>query len=65
MGLKLVLEKRPVLLVIDINYNFLGDKPRPILESIEEWPNSCGEVGWKCIPKIINLITKCREKIFL
>ncbi len=61
-GVKAGFGKRPVLLVIDINYNFLGDKPRPILESIEEWPNSCGEVGWNCIPKIINLITKCREK---
>ncbi|PPR78264.1 MAG: N-carbamoylsarcosine amidase [Alphaproteobacteria bacterium MarineAlpha2_Bin1] len=61
-GIKAGFGTRPVLLVIDINYNFLGDRPKPILESIEEWPNSCGEIGWNCIPTIINVIGKCRKK---
>ncbi|NQV80538.1 MAG: cysteine hydrolase [Alphaproteobacteria bacterium] len=48
--------QRPALLVIDVNYNFVGDKPEPILESIKRWPNSCGEEGWAAIPRIRTLI---------
>jgi hypothetical protein len=33
---------RPVLLVIDVNYNFCGDRREPIMESIKRWRNSCG-----------------------
>ena len=39
--------QRPVLMVIDVNYNFVGDRPEPILESITRWRFSCGERGWK------------------
>src|SRR5687768_14010808 len=34
--------KRPALLVVDVNYNFCGDRPEPIQESIKRWRNSCG-----------------------
>ncbi len=34
--------QRPALLVIDVNYNFCGDRREPILESIKRWRNSCG-----------------------
>jgi hypothetical protein len=29
--------KRPAIMVIDVNYNFCGDKREPILESIKRW----------------------------
>ncbi|MGA2720163.1 MAG: hydrolase, partial [Candidatus Acidiferrales bacterium] len=35
--------KRPAIMVIDVNYNFCGDKREPILESIKRWHFSCGE----------------------
>ena len=54
--------KFPVLLIIDVNYNFLGHKPEPIIESIENWPNSCGEDGWKAVKKSVPLIEKARNK---
>jgi len=38
--------KRPAVLVIDVSYNFCGDRPQSILESIKRWPNSCGERAW-------------------
>ena len=41
------LGRRPVLLVIDVNYNFVGDRPEPILDSIKRWRYSCGERGWR------------------
>ena len=30
--------ERPALIVIDVNYNFCGDKSAPILDSMEKWP---------------------------
>jgi maleamate amidohydrolase len=47
---------RPVILVIDVNYNFTGDRPEPILESIKTWPNSCGEEAWESMRHIKRLI---------
>ncbi|MGE0629975.1 MAG: hydrolase, partial [Hyphomicrobiaceae bacterium] len=42
--------KRPALVVIDVNYAFTGERSLPILESIKNWRNSCGEEGWAAIP---------------
>ncbi|MGB0119593.1 MAG: hydrolase, partial [Solirubrobacterales bacterium] len=39
--------EKPVLLVVDVIYNFVGDVPEPILESIKRWRYSCGERGWE------------------
>ncbi len=54
--------ERPALLVIDVNYNFTGDRPEPILDSIKRWPNSCGEDGWNAVPRIRRLIDAARKK---
>jgi nicotinamidase-related amidase len=54
--------KRPALLVIDVNYNFCGDKPEPILESIKRWHNSCGEEAWTGVAIIKRLAEACRGK---
>ena len=54
--------KKPALLVIDVNYNFCGDKREPILESIKRWRNSCGEDAWNALPHIRRLIDAARKK---
>lgn len=55
--------ERPVLLVIDVNYNFCGDRPEPILESIQRWRYSCGPEAWtRGIPAITRLIAIARRK---
>lgn len=54
--------KRPVLLVIDVNYAFCGDRSEPILESIKRWRASCGEDAWIVIPTIKRLIDKAHQK---
>ncbi len=54
--------KKPALLIIDVNYNFCGDKREPILESIKRFRNSCGEDAWDALPHIRTLIDKCRAK---
>lgn len=54
--------QRPALLIIDVNYGFVGDKPEPILESIKRWMNSCGEDGWKAVAAIKELLVAARGK---
>ena len=54
--------EKPALLVIDVSYNFCGDKREPILGSIKNFHNSCGEYAWDALPHIRKLIDKCHEK---
>jgi maleamate amidohydrolase len=54
--------QRPVVLVIDVNYNFVGDRPGPIQESIKRWRNSCGEEGWQAMEHIRNLLDVARSR---
>ncbi|MDP3768859.1 MAG: isochorismatase family protein [Dehalococcoidia bacterium] len=52
--------ERPALMIVDVNYNFTGDRPEPILESIKRFRNSCGEIAWQTIPKIVALLDAAR-----
>ncbi len=54
--------EKPVLLVVDVIYNFVGDVPEPILESIKKWRYSCGERGWEGVKHLERLIAAAREK---
>ncbi len=54
--------KRPALLIIDVNYNFCGDRPEPILQSIKRWRNSCGEEAWVGVRAIQRLLAAARER---
>ena len=54
--------KRPAIIVIDVNYNFTGDKSEPILQSVQRWPNSCGEDAWIALPHIRKLLDTARTK---
>ena len=49
LSMKGDLGERPAILVVDMVYNFVGDKPEPILESIDRFHHSCGERGWERI----------------
>lgn len=53
---------RPALLVIDVNYNFCGERREPIIDSVKSWRNSCGEDAWDALPHIRMLIDRCRAK---
>jgi nicotinamidase-related amidase len=52
---------RPALLVIDVTYDFVGDRPEPILDSIAKFPMSCGEAGWLGMQAIRRLLDVCRD----
>ena len=53
---------KPVLLVVDTTYAFVGSHPRPILESIKTFHNSCGEEGWAAVGAIKQLLLAARER---
>lgn len=61
-GVNMGFGKRPVIMIIDVSNNFVGDKPEPILESVKRWRNSCGEEGWEAISHIQSLIKAARGK---
>lgn len=55
--------ERPAIMVIDVNYNFCGDRDEPILESIERWRYSCGSVAWTTgLPAIQRILAVARRK---
>ncbi|MDA9440615.1 hydrolase [Bradyrhizobium sp. CCBAU 51745] len=54
--------KRPALLVIDVQYRSVGNRPMPIREAIKQYPTSCGEAGWHAIAYIAELVRLFREK---
>jgi nicotinamidase-related amidase len=59
-GTKAGFGSRPAVLIIDVNYAFVGDRRQPILESVKTWHNSCGEAGWDAIPRIQELLAAAR-----
>ncbi|KIZ47833.1 MULTISPECIES: isochorismatase family protein [Rhodopseudomonas] len=54
--------KRPALLVIDVQYRSMSDRPMPIREAIKQYPTSCGEAGWRAVAPIGELIGLFRAK---
>jgi maleamate amidohydrolase len=54
--------RKPAVIVVDVNYNFVGDVPEPILESIKKYRNSCGEEGWQGVYQIGRLLDAARDK---
>ena len=55
---------RPALFIIDVHYNFVGDAPQPILESVKKYRTSCGERGWTAVAQIKRLLEAARAKNF-
>ncbi|MEO8751266.1 MAG: isochorismatase family protein [Casimicrobiaceae bacterium] len=53
---------RPVLLIVDMTYDFTGDRPEPILDSIKRWPNSSGESAWAAIAVTRKLLDAAKAK---
>jgi maleamate amidohydrolase len=55
------LGKKPLIMVIDIQNNYVGNDA-PILEQIGEWPSGGGEAGWRAIENVEKLLAKGREQ---
>ena len=52
--------KRPLLLIIDCQPNYIG-ADRPIEEQLDEWPSGGGEKAWASVRRIISLRDVARE----
>ena len=55
------LGKRPVLMIIDPQYNYAGDD-KAILDQIADWPSGVGESAWRAVERIRNVLTKARSR---
>lgn len=54
--------QRPALLIIDVQYRTVGTKRLPFWESIQEFPTSCGEAGWRAVDALVPLVRLFRER---
>jgi maleamate amidohydrolase len=52
--------ERPALVLIDLYRWVFGDKNKPLLEAIREWPGSCGPRAWEAIPHLQRLLGAAR-----
>ncbi|CAL8969477.1 Maleamate amidohydrolase [Rhodoplanes serenus] len=53
---------RPALFIIDVQYNFCGDKPEDILEGLKQYRTHCGREAWDAVAHIEPLLHLAREK---
>lgn len=51
----------PAVLSIDNYRAALGDRPEPLLESVQSWPSSTGLAGWAAIEQIAVLFNSARS----
>ena len=61
-GRQMDLGCRPAILIIDVTYEFVGEKPEFILESIKKFPLSSGEEGWRAVKNLGVLLECARRK---
>jgi nicotinamidase-related amidase len=54
------LGRRPAVLVVDVNYAFVGLKPEAIVDSVRDYRTSCGERGWRGVGSIHRLLEVAR-----
>lgn len=50
----------PALVLVDLENNFTGDRPEPILDSIRRYRYSCGPHAWESLPQIRRLLDAAR-----
>lgn len=52
----------PALVLVDLENNFTGDRPEPILDSIRRYRYSCGLEAWESLPHIRRLLDAARAE---
>ena len=56
--------RHPALLIIDVQYRTIGTTRAPYWQAIEEYPTSCGDVGWDAVERIAPLLAVFRARGF-
>jgi maleamate amidohydrolase len=55
--------ERPAIVVIDVQYRTVGDRPAPIKEAIQTmYPTACGEMAWEAVHRISGLLETGRAR---
>jgi len=60
-GKTVELGKKPALLLIDFQYNYVGDDV-PVLEQLDRWPAAGGATAWKAARETLPILELAREK---
>src|SRR5439155_25399288 len=60
-GARQSFRSHPALLIVDVTQSFVGSRPMPILEAVQEYATSCGERGWEALPRIRTLLDAGRR----
>ncbi len=58
-GKKNKLGERPALILVDLQYNYVGED-KPILEQIDRFPSGAGEAAWRALERTAELIPAAR-----
>lgn len=53
--------RKLALLLVDNYRAALGNRPAPLLEAIEEWPDSTGLEGWEAVERISEVLEAARD----
>jgi len=61
-GFRVGFGQKTALIIIDCNYNFVGEEPLPLEESVSRWPLSCGQEGWDAVAHIAGILPLARLK---
>jgi maleamate amidohydrolase len=54
------LGERPAVLAVDLYHAALGDRRAGILESVADWPSSCGRAGWDAVDRTVPVLDAAR-----
>ncbi|MBI2919129.1 MAG: isochorismatase family protein [Chloroflexi bacterium] len=52
----------PGVLIVDVVRAFVGSRPMPVLEAVEEYWTSCGMFAWEALPHISRLLAAARRR---
>jgi maleamate amidohydrolase len=53
--------KCPALVLIDLYRWVFGDRERPMLEGLKDWPGYCGPQAWAALPHLQRLLAAARH----
>ncbi|MGE5537022.1 MAG: isochorismatase family protein [Gemmatimonas sp.] len=55
-------QNRPAVLVVDVNYTFVGENREPVTEAIKRRRNACGTAAWDAVDALRPLLDAARAK---
>jgi maleamate amidohydrolase len=55
-------QARPAVLVVDVNYTFVGEHREPIAEAVKRRRNACGMAAWNAVDALRPVLDAARAK---